>query len=135
MRQLHAITSAYGASNQRWHWDVMAESSSQQYSRSFAPLYSLFIPLQDVPSAMGVTQMCPGSHVCADGTSFCQGEAGGSFEVLFGTNSTLYPDEKVWPATYGALMNQQTTHRYVCLFVLFRYKVVSFLVATTSLAL
>ena len=106
--KLHAITSGYGAGDQFFHWDVKAESSSQQFSRSFAPIYSLFIPLQDTPTSMGATEICPGSHVCADGTTFCADTA---FQVVFDSNSTEYPGELVWPTGYGALMNQQTTHR------------------------
>jgi hypothetical protein len=118
--KFHAITSSYGAADQHYHWDVKASASAVAYSRSFAPLYSLFIPLQDTPVAMGPTQICPGSHVCSAGTNFCHQTA---FQILLQKNRTdsnsttsttdddNAADEPVWPATYGALMNQQTTHR------------------------
>jgi hypothetical protein len=104
--KFHAITSAYGAADQHYHWDVMASSSAVGYSRSFAPLYSLFIPLQHTPVAMCPTQICPGSHVCSAGTNFCNQTA---FQILL--NDIPNTTEPVWPATYGALMNQQLTHR------------------------
>ena len=105
--KFHAITSSAGAADQYFHWDVKAEASSVQYSRSFAPIYSLFIPLQDTPVTMGPTELCPGSHVCSAGTAFCQTT---SFQpLLYPTNATTM--EPVWPLGYGALMNQQMTHR------------------------
>jgi hypothetical protein len=107
--KFHAITARYGAADQPYHWDVRASASAVAYARSFAPLYSLFVPLQHTPLAMGPTQMCPGSHVCSAGIHFCKQTA---LPILFDDvpNATT-TNESVWPATYGALMNQQTIHR------------------------
>ena len=103
--KFHAITSQEGAEDQFWHYDVVTWKAAGQHVRSFVPIYSLFIPLQNTTDDMGATQMCPGSHVCSAGTSFCEQE---SF-VMAGEHSGLPNDE--WPAGCGALMNQQTTHR------------------------
>jgi hypothetical protein len=103
--KFHAITSSVGAEDQHWHYDVVTWKAAGQYVRSFVPIYSLFIPLQNTTEDMGATQMCPGSHVCSAGTSFCDDA---SF-VMAGPGSGLPNDE--WPAGWGALMNQQTTHR------------------------
>ena len=32
--------------------------------RTFADMYSIFIPLQDTTAAMGATDACPGEYVC-----------------------------------------------------------------------
>ena len=95
------ITSAYGAKSQRWHQDVVPEGSAAKYARSFVPSYSLFIPLQNITKAMGATDICPGTHLCASGALlFCE-ESG--FAVSGKRDN--------WPAGWGALVNQQTSHR------------------------
>ncbi len=47
MVEFTAITSAYGAGDQHWHADNDFTASQMHYGRSFVPMYSLFIPLQD----------------------------------------------------------------------------------------
>ena len=60
-----AFTSSFGAKNQDYHDDILADSSALMYARSFAPLYSLFFQLQDTPTPeMGPTSICPGTHFC-----------------------------------------------------------------------
>jgi hypothetical protein len=123
--KLHAITSSAGAAAQNYHWDVRATASAVGYARTFAPLYSLFIPLQDTPRALGPTEFCPGSHVCSAGIHFCHQTAfpmllhdddddddhlNATIATTTTTNGTT-TTEPVWPATYGVLMNQQMTHR------------------------
>ena len=95
------ITSAYGAAVQRMHQDVMPEASACKYSRNFIPSYSLFIPLQNTTKAMGATEVCPGTHqVVVDCNEVCEEEA---FHVSGSADN--------WPMGFGALVNQQTTHR------------------------
>jgi hypothetical protein len=121
-----AITQEYGAKQQFWHQDgtlrlsphllvrlrkyahspffifaVVPAGSAAKYARSFIPSYSLFIPLQNVTAAMGATGICPGTHMCAEGPSdFCTTTG---FQVSGRRDN--------WPLGYGALVNQQTTHR------------------------
>ena len=96
-----AITSAYGAKVQRYHADVVPEGNGIKWGRTFIPSYSLFIPLQNVTGAMGATDVCPGSHMCAGGTfDYCPQHG---FQVS-GSNDN-------WPLGWGALVNQQLMHR------------------------
>eukprot|EP00980_Cylindrotheca_fusiformis_P018630 scaffold6189_cov101-Cylindrotheca_fusiformis.AAC.5 len=61
---LSVITNLYGAGGQDWHYDTaMSHATHPSY---FVPEYTLAIPLQDTTNAMGATQICPGTHVCAD---------------------------------------------------------------------
>ena len=100
-----AITSAYGATEQRWHYDVLAEASATKYARSFVPSYSLFIPLQNTTTAMGATHICPGTHLCSDNDD--------GLDQLCRAQGMPVSSSKGgwWPAGYGALVNQQTHHK------------------------
>ena len=60
MVEFTAITAAYGAGDQHWHADNDFTASHMNYARSFVPMYSLFIPLQDTTKEMGATGSCPG---------------------------------------------------------------------------
>lgn len=61
--ELTAITSAFGAGDQHFHKDNTADQTTQYYARSFADMYSVFIPLQDTTAEMGATDACPGKRV------------------------------------------------------------------------
>ena len=101
--EMTAITSAYGAKDQFWHTDTVAQMGNDlKYSRSFVTSYSLFIPLQDTTAAMGATETCPGTQVCHEGgaDSFC---ADLGFQVS--------GEQGVWKRGYGVLQNQHTYHR------------------------
>ena len=98
-----AITSSYGAVDQYMHADIMHNGSPVKYARSFAPSYSLFIPLQDTTYEMGATHVCPGTHVCSQADDICI--ESGAFAV-----SGEGPGN-MWPMGSGALVNQQTFHR------------------------
>ena len=98
--KFHAITSDYGADDQDFHWDVVPQSSAALFARSFVPIYSLFIPLQNTTADMGSTEICPGTHICTAGTRFCRKTA---FRASGQADN--------WSAGTGALMNQQLTHR------------------------
>jgi hypothetical protein len=94
------ITSAYGAKKQRWHADVVPEGNGVKWGRNFVPSYSLFIPLQNVTGGMGATEVCPGSHMCADGC----------FEYCPTHGFQVSGEQDRWVQGYGALVNQQTMH-------------------------
>jgi len=93
------ITATYGAQEQGMHADVIPDASAQSASRNFVPSYSLFIPLQNTTREMGATHICPGTHMCGS-AGFCSQ----SYISAAGDNS-------VWPAGWGALVNQQLQHR------------------------
>ena len=92
--------SQYGARDQFWHQDTLPSGSSFKHARTFAPSYSLFIPLQDTTAEIGATQICPGSHVCGGHDEFC-------VEHGFFVSG----EEGVWPKAAGALVNQHLYHR------------------------
>jgi hypothetical protein len=99
-----AITSAYGATDQFIHADVVPPGSATKYARSFIPSYSLFIPLQDTTYDMGATHVCPGSHICSDGAK----------QHCLDHNLPMSGpkgDGGAWKMGWGALVNQQTFHR------------------------
>ena len=102
-----AITSEYGAATQNYHQDVVHEGSAAKYARTFIPSYSLFMPLQDTTTQMGATSICAGTQLCANNAD--------DMEVLceeYGlsvANNTK--QNQKWPQGWGALVNQQTTHR------------------------
>ena len=96
-----AITSAYGAKDQHDHQDVVPPASAAKFAQTFVPSYSLFIPLQDTSYDMGATHVCPGSHLCSDG---CENSC-------HGRNLAMSGEADNWPTGWGALVNQQTTHK------------------------
>mmetsp|Transcript_22536 Transcript_22536/g.53245 ORF Transcript_22536/g.53245 Transcript_22536/m.53245 type:complete len:1016 (-) Transcript_22536:116-3163(-) len=98
-----AITAEYGAVSQHDHADVDSSSSPVKYARSFYPAYSLFIPLQDTTLEMGATEICPGTHVCADGAStHCPQE---------GLNVVASGSDNLWRQGSGFIFNQQLNHK------------------------
>jgi Phytanoyl-CoA dioxygenase (PhyH). len=112
MVEFTAITSAYGAGDQHWHADNDYTASQMHYSRSFVPMYSLFIPLQDTTAQMGATSACPGTHLCGvEGrlSELCEDL---NFQVT-DSRGRLALEEKdhVWKTGDGFLMNLNTFHR------------------------
>jgi len=107
-----AITSAYGATDQNWHADNEFGASQMHYARSFVPMYSLFIPLQDTTPEMGATSACPGTHLCGEEsrlTDVCE-------ELNFQVSDTRgrlakSDDEHTWKAGDGFLFNLNVYHR------------------------
>ena len=99
--ELTAITSAPGAAVQRYHADVIPIGNAVKWGRNFVPSYSLFVPLQNVSGAMGATEICPGSHMCADGC----------FDYCPDRGLQLSGKADIWPLGWGALLNQQLMHR------------------------
>ncbi|KAG7363319.1 hypothetical protein IV203_026679 [Nitzschia inconspicua] len=99
-----AITSAFGATDQYLHADVVPPGSATKFARSFLPSYSLFVPLQDTTYEMGATHVCPGSHLCSDGAKKnCKDHA----LAVSGPKGS----GGVWKMGWGALVNQQTFHK------------------------
>lgn len=96
-----AITSAFGAKDQHDHQDVVPPGSGAKFAHSFVPSYSLFIPLQDTSYDMGATHVCPGTHLCSEGCD----------EHCMEHNLAMSGEDDKWPKGYGALVNQQTTHK------------------------
>lgn len=95
-----AITSAYGAKDQHDHQDVIPPASGAKFARTFIPSYSLFIALQDTSYDMGATHVCPGTHICSSGCeSHCP------------DHNLAVSGDDIWPQGWGALVNQQTTHK------------------------
>jgi hypothetical protein len=107
-----AITSAYGATDQNWHADNEFSASQMHYARSFVPMYSLFIPLQDTTPEMGATSACPGTHLCGEEsllTDVCE-------ELNFQVSDTRgrlakSEDEHTWKVGDGFLFNLNVYHR------------------------
>lgn len=100
--EMTAITSAFGAEDQFWHHDIIAEGSPAKYGQSFIPSYSLFMALQDTTAAMGATEVCPGTYMCSNSDAeWTCGEHG--FQVSG-------PSDK-WRQGDAIFMNQQSFHR------------------------
>jgi len=96
-----AITSEFGAKDQHDHQDVAPPGSAAKFAHSFVPSYSLFIPLQDTCYDMGATHICPGTHLCSEGCEHHCPE----------NNLAMSGDNDNWQTGWGALINQQTTHK------------------------
>ena len=58
-------------------------------------------PLQDTTYDMGATHVCPGTHLCSEG---CE-------ESCPPKNLAMSGRHGVWKTGWGALVNQQTTHK------------------------
>jgi Phytanoyl-CoA dioxygenase (PhyH) len=102
--EITAIMNYYGASAQVWHQDTKQDGNAIKFARTYSHSYSLFIPLQDVTPGMGATDICPGTHYCAnDLVDLCER-----------TQLSLHQVEQqnqTFPAGYGALLNQHVWHR------------------------
>jgi ectoine hydroxylase-related dioxygenase (phytanoyl-CoA dioxygenase family) len=112
------ITAEYGATDQTNHPDVSAYESPAKFARSFAPSYTLFIPLQDTTYEMGATHICPGSHICGTGAEgpcnkYNIAMSGGRARQKRGGRSKMGSTDtsSTWQAGWGALMNSQAIHR------------------------
>eukprot|EP00980_Cylindrotheca_fusiformis_P007568 scaffold1580_cov116-Cylindrotheca_fusiformis.AAC.3 len=103
LTELTAITSQYGSNHQPWHPDVKPDGDGVQFGRTYSHSYSLFIPLQNTTGKMGATDLCPGTHYCANWIDAqCEQRRIGLHEI--------HPDG-VWRAGDAALLNQQVWHR------------------------
>jgi len=112
MVEFTAITSGYGAGDQHWHADNDFTASTMHYGRSFVPMYSLFVPLQDTTKEMGATSACPGTHLCGDETGLSQMCDELNFQVSDSRGRLAEKEEDhVWKNGDGYLMNLNTYHR------------------------
>lgn len=66
LSEITAITAHYQAPPQAWHSDTKADGNAVLHGRTYEHSYSLFIPLQNTTKDMGPTDLCPGTHYCAD---------------------------------------------------------------------
>ena len=64
--EISTLTAKSGCDSQGIHSDSDWFGSSLMYARTFLHSYSFFVALQDTPTSMGATTVCPGSHYCAD---------------------------------------------------------------------
>jgi hypothetical protein len=108
LSEITAITAGFGAHHQAWHPDVKADGNALMFGRTYSHSYSLFIPLQNTTYDMGPTDLCPGTHMCADDLSnLCSVYKIGLHEVR--------PKEKhqqpMWKEGDGFVLNQQAWHR------------------------
>jgi hypothetical protein len=102
LTELTAITSYYGCKDQVVHSDTKSDGYAAQYARTYSHSYSLFIPLQPITTAMGVTQVCPGTHFCTnDMEEVC-------LQEQIGVNQAY--EDRIWKAGDGAMINQQVWH-------------------------
>jgi len=112
MVEFTAITSGYGATDQHWHADTEYGASSMHYARSFVPMYSLFIPLQDTTAQMGATSACPGTHLCGEESKLTHVCDGHNFQVEDSRGRLAQSSEDhIWKAGDGFLLHLNTYHR------------------------
>jgi len=101
--EITVITQFPMCENQVWHSDTKADGNALKFARTFTHSYSFFLPLQDTSSAMGATEIAPGTHYCAnDIIQMCE-------QNRIGINEAT--PEKLWKAGDGALLNQHVWHR------------------------
>ena len=101
--EITAITARFGAKHQVWHPDVKPDGSGVKFGRTFSHSYSMFVALQDTTSDMGATELCPGTHYCANWLNVMCANNGIQL-------NNASPD-KIWHAGDAALINQQVWHR------------------------
>lgn len=99
--ELTAITSAYGAGDQHFHKDNTADQTTQFYARSFADMYSVFIPLQDTTAEMGATDACPGLHICHNDDDLCNED----------TAMRISNDDRLWETGDAWIFQMSVDHR------------------------
>jgi len=112
MVEFTAITAAYGAGDQHWHADTEYHAGAIHYARSFLPMYSFFIPLQDTTGPMGATSACPGTHLCGDEEYLTDACDKLNFQIddSRGRLATT-EDDHVWKAGDVGLMHLNLYHR------------------------
>lgn len=109
LSEITAITASFGAQPQAWHPDVKPDGNALMYGRTYSHSYSLFIPLQNTTQSMGPTDLCAGTHYCADDnlSDLCDVYKIGLHEIR--------PKEdykqRFWKSGDGVLLNQQVWHR------------------------
>ena len=103
--EITTISQSYGAPPQAWHSDTKEEGNALKFARTYSHSYSLFLPLQDTTGAMGPTDVCPGTHYCANDLSqVCEHDGIGQGLHM------AYPN-RIFQAGDAALLNQHVWHR------------------------
>ena len=127
LTEITAITSWHGAENQNWHADIKPDGNGVKFGRTYSHSYSLFLPLQKTTTSMGATDVCPGTHMCADEdlSDVCEEKGISASDVRKAKPRSEYsPDaygeakyredlqmEGSWRAGDGMLLNQMGWHR------------------------
>jgi hypothetical protein len=116
--EITAITNYYQARDQAWHQDTKQDGNAIKFARTFSHSYSLFIPLQDTTHAMGITDVCPGTHYCTNDIAVaCEENKFSLADWLYASSTQTTPTSggnhhtHYVPAGYGALLNQHVWHR------------------------
>ena len=104
--EITTITQWHGAPPQAWHSDTKEDGNALKFARTYSHSYSLFLPLQNTTRGMGATEVCPGTHYCANDL----GDVCDSVMKGRGLQSAYHPNPVV-PAGDGALLNQHVWHR------------------------
>jgi hypothetical protein len=109
LSEITAITVKAGAGSQNWHSDVNSDGNGLMYGRTYSHSYSLFIPLQNTTAKQGPTDLCPGTHYCADDglTALCHEHRIGLHEIRPTSSSAAVEEEKIWKRGDGFIINQQ----------------------------
>lgn len=104
LTEITAITASFGCTDQVWHPDVKPDGNGLLFGRTYSHSYSLFIPLQNTTGKMGATDLCPGTHYCAEMNlhELCEETKIGMHQVS---------GQGFWPSGSAALLNQQVWHR------------------------
>lgn len=102
--EITIITAYPGAIDQVWHSDTKEEGNALKFARTYTHSYSLFLPLQNTTQKMGATDVCPGTHYCAN------------FDLSKVCEDAKLPvsqadPEGIFRAGHGALINQIVWHR------------------------
>lgn len=127
LTEITAITSWHGAEDQNWHADIKPDGNGVKFGRTYSHSYSLFLPLQKTTKSMGATDVCPGTHMCADEdlSDICEEKGVSASDVRRARPRSEYsPDqygeakyrqdlqlEGYWRAGDGMLLNQMNWHR------------------------
>lgn len=101
--EITALTAYHGCDEQAWHPDVKPDGNALKFARSYSHSFSFFVALQDTTGAMGATELCPGTHYCAnDLEDMCE---------RYGIQLNEAASDGLWHSGDGALLNQQVWHR------------------------
>jgi Phytanoyl-CoA dioxygenase (PhyH) len=108
--ELTAISSSYGAIDQWWHEDVSYQYSAQNYAYGYGTSYSIFIQLQNTTSTMGLTNACPGTHLCSTGpiANMCQKYGFPATKTHYDVNGTA---KSYFHEGDALLMSSDSIHR------------------------
>jgi hypothetical protein len=113
LTEITAITASFGCEDQVWHPDTKPDGNAVKWAQTYAHSYSLFIPLQDTTGEMGATDLCPGTHYCAndDLHEICEAHKIGLHQIASAGSKSKTQRHQRWRAGDAALLNQHVWHR------------------------